>query len=136
MAKSDNAFSRFLPPIHRNLIPLSANTPHPPQYHRILFADSDLVITRNPDLLFGCDRDFLFSSGSHSALNGGMWVVRPNMALYNDMKGRALDPQSWDSRTGWFGAGFICRSQAMGRTMHAMRKKGEWCPGGNWLEYG
>lgn len=81
------------------------------QYERVILLDSDILVGRNFDILFGCPEsyDLLFTSGVMAPLNGGMLVMRPKMETYEAMRETILDPNSFSRTTGWFGKGFPFR---------------------------
>jgi len=54
-------------------------------YDQILFLDNDVTLVKNPEILFQCDVDFMFTAGSRSPLNAGMFVLKPSEYLYDNM---------------------------------------------------
>lgn len=102
------------------------------QYQKVVYLDSDQTIARNFDHLFVCPYAFLYTSGLFSALNGGMWVLRPSRAEFERMRSAVLAPDSYDDATGWFERGVPCRYVEGFLFRHDLRPRGDkYCGGGS-----
>jgi len=54
-------------------------------YNEVLFLDMDARLIKSPEVLFQCNKDFLYTAGPLSPMNGGMFVVKPSKKLYRHM---------------------------------------------------
>ena len=75
------------------------------KYKYIFLLDWDIRILQNINELFYCMEsdyyDFLGTNGIYGPLNGGMWILKPNLNIYYEIK-YLLKYGNYTNENGWF----------------------------------
>eukprot|EP00963_Diacronema_lutheri_P010865 scaffold1222_cov317-Pavlova_lutheri.AAC.12 len=74
-------------------------------FTKIMVVDTDVLFYRNPDDAFRQHQKFIHTEGPGERMNGGFYVLEPEMAAFEQMREMILKEGAYRSDTGWYGSG-------------------------------
>jgi len=82
------------------------------QFKSVAFMDIDLFVFRLMDKFFYSSLDFVYTDGPYANLNGGFFVAKPDLSVFEDMLSKIKQEGAYQRETGWYGSRVLGRANA------------------------
>lgn len=82
------------------------------QFRSVAFMDIDLYMVRLMDKFFSSAFEFVYTDGPYANMNGGFFVAKPDLSVFEDMIAKIKQEGAYRQDTGWYGSRALGRANA------------------------